>query len=144
MAAPLSAAPFASSRERPSRLDDLTGGASSWAAEYQPPSSKRTGGRSAQEWLDLAVASIEQGAGSRHDVTLRAVEALVRFRDEGDEDAEALIETLGERFVAVVTDDGSRHVREAKAEFDRMVRGAVVKVVSRTPSASMAAVGRDQ
>ena len=46
-----------------------------------------------------------------------------------------MIETLGERFVAAVTADGSREPREARAELARMVKSAAVKV-SRTPRTS--------
>lgn len=106
----------------------------SWADQYVAPSSiARTQGKSAEEWLTSALAALERGAGSRHDTTLRAAQALVRYAEDGSSDAVNYIEKLGAAFVKSVTDDGSRSAEEADREYRRMLSGAA-RNVAKAPS----------
>lgn len=70
--------------------------------------------------LDEALADL-RGSGSRHDAAVRHVLALLRCAEQGHSGVRGALDVLCTGFVDAVTDDGTRDVASARAEFARML-----------------------
>ncbi len=73
--------------------------------------------------LRAADQALTAPAGRRHDETCAHVLRLLRCGEQGHTGTAAALTALSERFVRVVTADGSRTMASATAEYDRMVSG---------------------
>ena len=80
------------------------------------------------EWTAKGVREMGE-SGSRHDITRNQVLKLVRFAESGHRGIEPALDRVRSAFIRLVIGDNSRTMREASAEWGRILTGAVRIVV---------------